>query len=130
MDDINNLSPQERKYVEVYDQVSHEILQNKDPEAIVRELVAEGYNEKEAALWVVAVGSRLRDRTARRSIYAMLTGVCLVIIALVLRIEDYGSSLAFGATFTPLFLLVIGVVFFFWGLTSWAQSSRRFPPRA
>lgn len=129
-DDINNLSPQERKYVEVYDQVSHEILQNKDPELIVRELMAEGYSEKDATQWVAAVSNRLHDRTSRRSIYALLSGICLIVIGLVLRLDNFGYTLAFGATIAPPFLLATGVVLFFWGLASWAQSSRHSLPPA
>jgi len=118
MDD--NLSPEDRKYVEVYEQVSHEIQQKKDPEQIIRELMAEGYTEKDAVQWVTAVSSQLHSRMAQRSLLILVPGAIMLFAGMAFRIASLYGILSIG--FEP-WLLFVGSVLTIWGLVSWAKYS-------
>jgi uncharacterized protein YoaH (UPF0181 family) len=120
----DNLSPEERKYVEVYEQVSHEIQQKKDPEQIVRELMAEGYEEKDAAQWVTSVSAQIRNRMVQRSLFVLIPGVVMLLTGLVFRVAILTTGIFFGSTVFETWLIVFGAVLSVWGLCSWAKYRR------
>jgi hypothetical protein len=107
MDDIeNNLSDQERKYVEIYEHISHEVGEKRSPELIVRELMQEGYTEADARQWVRGVTGELRQRMFWRSAFLIVPGLILVVLGFVLL-----GTASFG-----IFLPGLGIVLLLWGL--------------
>lgn len=114
----DNLTPEDRKYVEVYEQVSHEIQQKKDPEQIVRELMDVGYSERDAVQWVTAVASQLHTRMAQRSLFILIPGIIMLFSGMALRIASLYGILSIG--FEP-WLIFVGAVLSIWGLASWSK---------
>jgi hypothetical protein len=114
-----DVSPEERKYVEIYEQVSHEIQEKKDPQQIVRELMEEGYNEQDARQWVEAVAGQLRSKMVQRSLLVLIPGIAMLLIGLVLRIAAINNYV--DTSFFDSWLMFSGAVLSIWGLASWAR---------
>ena len=122
MDD--DITPEDVRYVKIYEHVSHEIMQKRDPVQIVQELKAEGFEENDAIQWVVAVASQVRSRMLQRSLFAMIPGLMLLVLGIVLRIENYNATLAYGAPIFETLLILSGAVLCLWGMAAWSKYRR------
>jgi hypothetical protein len=115
----DDISPEERKYIQVYERVSHELQEKKDRAAIVRELMAEGYPEPDAMHWVAAVASQLRSRMVQRSLFALVPGVILLLLGVAFHIALLSGWMYFDPAMAT-FMLVVGAILSIWGVSSFA----------
>jgi hypothetical protein len=104
------LDPEERQYKEVYEAVSHDVLSKRDPAATMRDLMQEGYSEREAAEWIEAVRHQVLRQGTTRSIAGILAGIFILVSGVALWLVNVNPIsfllMMFGAMLTMVALVV------------------------